>query len=46
MYRNMQAFKHFGHSTTMSYRKCGGTNELENLVVTCAGCNLGKCHTD
>lgn len=21
---------------------CGGTNELENLVVTCAGCNFGK----
>ncbi|HEX5276102.1 HNH endonuclease [Fluviicoccus keumensis] len=21
---------------------CGGTNDLENLVVTCAGCNFGK----
>lgn len=21
---------------------CGGTNELENLVVTCAACNFGK----
>ena len=21
---------------------CGGTNELDNLVVTCAGCNFGK----
>jgi len=21
---------------------CGGTNDLDNLVVTCAGCNFGK----
>ena len=21
---------------------CGGTNELDNLVVTCSGCNFGK----
>jgi len=21
---------------------CGGTNDLENLIITCAGCNFGK----